>query len=493
MISRLRRLTALALSAVLVTAAPGLAPYEAFAQVIGRAAPAAAPVVPGAAGLAPVAPGLSAPALSLALPAGLSPSLVLPSPATALKTPAAAAAPARFEPAVAAAAPAQAQAAEARAAVSAAHAVPTLALPASPRGLGAQEAQGSGSRAAERGGRAAALSTLKDAGREFSRSGVTVDAASSALFDGAAERRALANGVSDPVEAKAAPAKRRGVGLALKKAVAAGVLITGLRMAVPQMPALPAEGSFWRRALDATGRGGYILGNVLAFAFAVPQIYKTFKDGGAGKTPVWRAVVGSSASLALGLISAPLAKQMFWGVQNIFGGLALAAPILIGAYLARRGLKFSARKAAALTAATTALLFAPSFAMYAAAAEAVPGAIAATLGAVAVGHVALGLQIATGLAFFLLFVPDIVAIAKGKAPKGFTSMFSMLFALASVGFIAWTLQMAAAAPAGSSERAQFLIYAAQNAAYALVSLVSWYYARREERKNRAAATASEPR
>lgn len=485
--TRLRSLLATLLSAALVVAAPGLAPYEAMAQVVGRAAPVSAPVVPGAAGVAPVAPSLAAPSVALSLPSGLSPSLVLPKPATAVKAGfAPTVASVRSEPFQAARAPV----AQARAAVATSNAAPTLAFPSAARGRGEMAGRDAGPAAEPATGRPAALSTLKEAGRAFVGSGVTVDAASSVLFDGSAERRALVNGVSDPIEAKASPAKRRGVGLALKKAVAAGVLITGLRMAVPQLPALPAEGSFWRRALDATGRGGYIVGNVLAFAFAVPQIYKTFKDGGATKTPVWRAVVGASASLSLGLVSAPLAKQMFWGVQNVFGGLALAAPILIGAYLARRGLKFSARKAAALTAATTALLFAPSFAMYAVAAEAVPGAIASTLGAVAVGHVALGLQIATGLAFFLLFVPDIVAIVKGKAPKGFTSMFSMLFALASVGFIAWTLQMAAAAPAGSSERAQFLIYAAQNAAYALVSLVSWYYARREERKSRAAATPS---
>jgi hypothetical protein len=489
-ITRLRSALATLLSAALVVSAPGLAPYEAMAQVVGRVAPVSAPVVPGAAGVAPVAPGLSAPSLTLSLPAGLSPSLVLPAPVTVFKngaTPTAAAASAVTAEALTLPSPARGRgitAAEVRTPATALPTAHSLPLPLAGEG---------GVRAAAPG----AFSVLETAGRELaprrSAAAPIVDAASSALFDGAAERRALSNAVSDPVGAKAPSPKRRGVGLVLKKAVAAGVLITGLRMAVPQVPALPAEGSFWRRALDAAGRGGYIIGNVLAFAFAVPQIYKTFKDGGATKTPVWRAAVGASASLSLGLISAPLAKQMFWGVQNVFGGLALAAPILIGAYLARRGLKFSARKAAALTAATTALLFAPSFAMYAAAAEAVPGAIASTLGAVAVGHVALGLQIATGLAFFLLFVPDIVAIVKGRAPKGFTSMFSMLFALASAGFIAWTLQMAAAAPAGSSERVQFLIYAAQNAAYALVSLVSWYYARREERKNRAAATPSETR
>lgn len=331
-----------------------------------------------------------------------------------------------------------------------------------------------------------AFSSLQSAGRDLapSRPGAApkADVVSSALFDGVALRPGAANAVAASQDRGSKPAKR-GVGLALKRATAVGALVVGLRMAAPNIPGLPADPSVWTKALDVVGRGGYWLGNVMAFAFAVPQIYKTFRDGSAGKTPVWRAVVGASASLALGLVSAPLAKQMFWGVQNIFGGLALAAPILIGAYLARKGLKFSAGKAAALTAATATLLFAPAFAMYATAAELVPAAIDAAMGAAAVGPIALALQIATGAAFFLLFVPDIVAILKGRAPKGFTAMFSMLFALASIGFIAWTLQMAVAAPAGSSERLQFLIYAAQNFAYAVVSLLSWFFIRRAERKN----------
>ncbi|TPW20830.1 MAG: Uncharacterized protein FD126_1297 [Elusimicrobia bacterium] len=490
-IARIKSAVATLLSAAVILAAPGLAPYSAMAQVVGRAAPVATPVVPGAAVIAPV----SAPAFSLAaspvLPAGLSPSLSLPTPA--LPSPVAAA--------------------------QAVTAAPTLTLPSPTGGRGvsaAIEARTPAAvanplakshpsslplpRAGEGGVRAeGAFSSLRSVGGEISKTrpgaAPMLDAASAGLFDGSRARAGLANGVSEPVEAKPSGAKRRGVGLALKRATAVGALVVGLRMAAPNIPGLPADPSFWTKALDVVGRGGYWLGNLMAFAFAVPQIYKTFRDGSAGKTPVWRAVVGASASLALGLVSAPLAKQMFWGVQNIFGGLALAAPILIGAYLARKGLKFSARKAAGLTAATAALLFAPAFAMYAAAEELVPAAINAAAGAAAVGPIALALQIATGAAFFLLFVPDIVAIVKGRAPRGFTAMFSMLFALASIGFIAWTLQMAAAAPAGSSERVQFLIYAAQNAAYAVVSLLSWFFIRRAERKARpsSSVTPSETR
>ncbi|TBR22753.1 hypothetical protein EPO15_07270 [bacterium] len=459
-IPSLRRVIALALSAALVSAAPGLAPYEAFAQVVTRTAPSVAPVVPGAAGLAPVAAPTLAFSLAPSLPTGLSAGLTLPNAVV---------------PRAAAAASAASAAPVARAAQAAPAAVLPAARPASVSlPLKTEAADAPRAEAVPD-----AFSSLQAVTREAApaRQGAapTLESASSALFDGSARRPGLANAVAEP-EGKG-PA-RRGVGLALKRATAVGALVVGLRMAAPNIPGIPADTGFWTRALDVVGRGGYWLGNAMAFAFAVPQIYKTFRDGGAGKVPVWRAVVGASASLALGLLSAPLAKQMFWGVQNIFGGLALAAPILIGAYLARKGLKFSAKKAAALTAATATLLFAPAFAMYAAAAELVPAAI----NAAAAGPIALGLQIATGAAFFLLFVPDIIAIVKGRAPKGFTSMFSMLFALASIGFIAWTLQMAAAAPAGSSERVQFLIYAAQNAAYAVVSLLSWFYIRRAERK-----------
>ncbi|MBI2363272.1 MAG: hypothetical protein HYV15_07825 [Elusimicrobia bacterium] len=474
----LRRLVASA-AALLLCAAPGTGPTAAFAQAVAASVrgslAAPVPVVPAGsfgAGASLLNAPLSAPGLPSALSPLAAPSLTLPTPAAAAHAAAASAS--------AAAASAQGAAAKAsapRAASAQAVAAPAV-LPASRPAALVQE-QG-------REASPVALEVLQSAGKGFSearqpgaapRSGEI----SAALFDGT-KRAGAGSAVSEPVQKGKTAPSRSGLRPALGKAaagtafVAAGV--AGLRIA-PLIAVDPA--GFWARTVELTGRAGYLVGNALAFVFALPQINKTFKDGGAKGTPVWRAVVGASASLALGLVSAPLAGQWFWGVQNIFGGLALLAPLLISPLLSRRGRGFSPWASAGLTGLVSTALFVPSVALYSAAAAVVPGVLTGMLGAAGLAHLALGLQIATGAMFFLLFTPDIIDIVKGRTPKGFTSLFSFLFFAASIGFVAWTAQMASAAPAGSSERAQFIVYALQNAAYAVVSFLSWLYIRRAER------------
>ncbi|MDE2293194.1 MAG: hypothetical protein KGL53_14020, partial [Elusimicrobia bacterium] len=233
----------------------------------------------------------------------------------------------------------------------------------------------------------------------------------------------------------------------------------------------------WERALGAAGWAGYALGNALAFVFAVPQIYKTFLDGGAAKTPAWRAWTGVSASLLLGLVLGPLSGHAFWGVQNVYSGMTLLAPMIVGRLLERRGHPLDPKHAHLWTALTAAALFVPGLGLYYGAAAVMPGLLHAALGAQGVRQLALAIQVATGAMFFLLFMPDIVSILRRKAPQGFTPLFSLLFFAASAGFIAWTLQMAQAAAPGSPERVQYLVYAAQNAAYAVVSFLSYWAAR----------------
>jgi hypothetical protein len=238
----------------------------------------------------------------------------------------------------------------------------------------------------------------------------------------------------------------------------------------------------WSQAFGALGAAGYYVGNGLAFVFAVPQILKTFQDGNHGATPVKRALLGVAANLALGLISAPLAGQLFWGLQNIFGALTLAAPLLIGKVLACYGVKLSGAGAWAATAATCAALLAVSVGLYAAVAAALPALLPVLLGKAGLAALKVGIQVATGAAFLFLFAPDIADILKGRPTKGFTPFLNLMFSAASFGFIAWALQKAVAAPGGSSERLQFSIYAIQNAVYAVVAWLSYVFSRKHEKK-----------
>lgn len=294
--------------------------------------------------------------------------------------------------------------------------------------------------------------------------------------------------VDAPLAAAPAAAKKTTSGLRraainLAGGAATGIALIGIQHAFTnaavQVPS-------WTTVLDLVGTAGYYIGNGLAFVFAVPQMLKTFEDGHHGATPVKRALLGMSASLALGLISAPLAGQLFWGVQNIFGALTMVAPLLIGKVLAHQGVTLSGARAVAATAAACAALLAVSFGLYAAAAALLPALLPALLGKAGVSILTLAIQVATGAAFLFLFAPDVSAIFKKKAPTGFTPFFSLLFSAASAGFIAWTLQKAIEAPFHSSEQIRYVIYAAQNILYAVVAWMSYVYGRKHENLRKAA-------
>ncbi|MBI5241795.1 MAG: hypothetical protein HY926_15085 [Elusimicrobia bacterium] len=172
-------------------------------------------------------------------------------------------------------------------------------------------------------------------------------------------------------------------------------------------------------------------------------------------------------------------------MQNVFGGLTLLAPLAIGKLLAKSGVQLSGAGAMAATAAACAALLAVSFGLYAAAAALVPAVLPVLLGKAGISALTLAIQVATGAAFLALFTPDIGAILKKKAPEGFTPFFSLLFAVASIGFIAWTLQKAVAAPLNSPEQVRYIIYAAQNVVYAVVAMLSYAHSRKHERKAQA--------
>jgi hypothetical protein len=241
--------------------------------------------------------------------------------------------------------------------------------------------------------------------------------------------------------------------------------------------------SFFDRGLGMLGAGGYWAANAIAFVFPIPQIHKTFREGGQSRTPVGRAIIGMTASLAIGLISAPLAGQLFWGLQNTFGALTLIAPVGIAKWMTYRGGAYSSQGALIATAAVSVALLAASAALYSAAAAFLPALLTAFLGKAGISALTLGVQVVTGIMFLMLFVPDIMDIMHKRTPKGFTSLVSLLFFAASTGFIFWAAQKAIAAPAGSAQRLQFIVYTVQNAIYAAVSFLSYLFRCKAEKKS----------
>ena len=139
----------------------------------------------------------------------------------------------------------------------------------------------------------------------------------------------------------------------------------------------------------------------------------------------------------LGLINAPLAERMLWGLQNIFSGLALFAPLALQFVRVRRSEGLSARGAIAATLVVAVALLAVSAALYLAAAAGLPAVVAAVFAPSAIPWLTLGTQLAASVMLLSIFVPDIIAVAKGRAPEGFTSMVSLLFFAAMASFIIW--------------------------------------------------------
>ncbi|MCR4295298.1 MAG: hypothetical protein NUW21_07165, partial [Elusimicrobia bacterium] len=285
------------------------------------------------------------------------------------------------------------------------------------------------------------------------------------------------------VPAAAGKSWKRRLGLTAASLAAGGTLAVAnsrtsaagmVPLNVPDATPLAAIGQY-------LGQAGYWVGNALAFVFPIPEVFKAIQGGKVG-APAWRAGILVTASLALGLVNATVAGMPFWGIQNTFA----AAAMLLAWPAARWGRKAAGGDAQGLskkrtfiaTAVTSVIALAAATALYYGAAAVVPAALAAAFGAAAIANVTFGIMAATGGAFFLLFLPDIISIVRGKAPKGFTPGFSLLFLLASLGFVVWTGHLAWIAEPGSPQAAQYGLYAALNAAYVLVSGASWWIGRR---------------
>jgi uncharacterized protein with PQ loop repeat len=216
---------------------------------------------------------------------------------------------------------------------------------------------------------------------------------------------------------------------------------------------------------------GYVAGNVGAAIFPLVQIYETFH----GKsTPKWRAIIGAAASLALGLICAPILHKSLWGVQNIFGGITLLVPLLLGSLKGRvrgNGLKETALISAAAVAVSAAVYFAV--------AATLPGLLAAAFSAAAIAKIALVVQFATSAMFLWMFLPDVVKVLRGKAAGGFSPGFNLMFFLSAVGSMVWAVP-SAWIYSGADQNTYRLIFAV-NAIYALASFLSFWFARRESK------------
>lgn len=254
---------------------------------------------------------------------------------------------------------------------------------------------------------------------------------------------------------------------------------TGSRFlaAVPAVLAFGAQPNF--QALlhpslatwHALSQAGYVAGNVGAAIFPLVQIYQTFH----GKsTPKSRAIVGAAASLALGLICAPILHKTLWGVQNVFGGLTLLVPLFLGALKGR--VKGSGLKETILI---TAGALAVSAAVYFAAAALLPSLLAAAFSPAAIAKIALAVQFATSAMFLWMFLPDVVSVLRGKTAGGFSPGFNMMFFLSAVGSMVWAVP-SAWMNSGADQNTYRLIFAV-NAIYALASFVSYWFARRESK------------
>ncbi len=309
------------------------------------------------------------------------------------------------------------------------------------------------------------------AAAEFSRlSGEEAPRVSGTVSDPAASPVSAAPAAS----AKTSSWKRRvGLSVAAVVGAGAGALTPVVPRAADAIAALPSASA----AFAFLGDAGNWIGNGLSFALPVPEILKAITVGRTG-APAWRTGVMVAANLALGLVSAPVAGMWLWSVQNIAGA---AAMLLIGPAMRWSGKIPGDSRTQAVwgTAAVAVISLAIGGALYFAAAAVVPGALTAWLGAAALGKVLVGIQVATGAAYFLLFLPDILSIMRGEAPHGYTPGFSLAFMLSSLSFLVWSGQLAWVAEAGSAERAKWATSAVLNFAYFIVSGISWWMARRD--------------
>ncbi|MFI5351041.1 MAG: hypothetical protein ACHQ2Z_15970 [Elusimicrobiota bacterium] len=215
-------------------------------------------------------------------------------------------------------------------------------------------------------------------------------------------------------------------------------------------------------------QAGNVVGNLGCAIFPLVQIYETFH----GKsTPKSRAILGAVASLGLGLISAPIMHDALWGFQNIFGGMTLLVPLLIGGLAARaRG---NGLKQTALIAAGAAAV---SIGVYFALAAALPGLLAAVLSAAAIGKLTLGVQIATSAMFVLMYLPEAIRGLRGKSTKGFSQGFTLVYFISSAASMVWALP--AAWILHDPHQLSYRLIFGVNTIYATTSFISYWVARR---------------
>ncbi len=137
--------------------------------------------------------------------------------------------------------------------------------------------------------------------------------------------------------------------------LAPGALIAAAAVPVPAKAAIAASAAAAAHgglalaahaaiaALHAASLPAYYVGNFLATIMVLPEVYRTFKQGGSHKAPGNELAMGTLASLIFGLIVAPRTGKWFWAGQNTYGGLTMLVVPLVGKTLGRGGFKMLGR------------------------------------------------------------------------------------------------------------------------------------------------------
>ncbi|MEK7388726.1 MAG: hypothetical protein AAB036_03415 [Elusimicrobiota bacterium] len=231
------------------------------------------------------------------------------------------------------------------------------------------------------------------------------------------------------------------------------------------------------------GQLGYLLGNFLSFAFPYPEIKKAVVDGHVS-SPLSRVAILVVFNTLLAAIVAPLGGLAVWGVQNAFTALAIVSA-WPAAYLSRRfaGDKGLGRwQAEAVTAAAMLVSAAAGVALYFAAAAVMPGVLTSWLGAAGAAELASRTLQVASIAYLFLFLPDILSVFRGQPVRGFTSSFALLFMISSLAMLIWSGRLSYVAAPDSLDRGKYGVMAVSNVIYMLVSGLSWWFSRHEDRK-----------
>lgn len=252
---------------------------------------------------------------------------------------------------------------------------------------------------------------------------------------------------------------------------AVGAVLVSLPLVVypASLGAGPAQAA---SAWHVVSQFGYIAGNAAAAAFPLFQIHSAFKGR---STPAWRAAAGVAASLALALISAAVLHEPLWGIQNLFGGLTLFAPLLIK----RLPRRFLAGGALRNTVLLSTALFAVSLGLYFPLAAASLAALRATLSPQVITRLLAGIQWATAGLFLTMFVPDTVRMLRRKRADSFASGFNLMYFLTMLAFLLWAFPLAWMIP-GAAHKTYQVIFATTTIE-AILGFVSYVFSRRMEK------------